>query len=110
MPYYLALKAEGLYLEGRFLEALKAISDAEAMAERFEEHWWCAELHRLRGVFLTAMGADTAVIDASFQAAINIAQQQKSTSLAQRAQVTLADYHREKIKVRSSRAFRLPLS
>jgi tetratricopeptide (TPR) repeat protein len=110
MPYYLALKAEALYLEGRFFEALKAISDAEAMAERFEEHWWCAELHRLRGVFLTAMGADSAAIDASFQAAINTAKQQKSTSLAQRAQVTLAEYHREKIKVRSSRAFQLPLS
>ena len=110
MPYYLALKAEALYLEGRFFEALKAISDAEAMAERFEEHWWCAELHRLRGVFLTAMGADSAAIDASFQAAINTAKQQKSTSLAQRAQVTLAEYHREKIKARSSRAFQLPLS
>ena len=110
MPYYLALKAEALYVEGRFSEALKAISDAEAMAERLEEHWWCAELHRLRGVFLTAMGADSAAIDASFQAAINTAKQQKSTSLAQRAQVTLADYNREKIKVCTSRAFRLPLS
>jgi hypothetical protein len=37
-------------------EALEAIMEAEALVERFEERWWSAELHRLRGVFLAAMG------------------------------------------------------
>ena len=58
VPYYLALKAEGLHLAGRNSEALEAISEAEALAERSEERWWSAELHRLRGVFLAAIGAD----------------------------------------------------
>ena len=58
MPYYLALKAEALHLADRTSDALEAIKEAEAMAEIFEERWWCAELHRLRGVFLTAIGAD----------------------------------------------------
>ncbi len=49
MPYWLALKAEALYLADRTSEALEAIREAEALAERFEERWWCAELHRLRG-------------------------------------------------------------
>ena len=35
------------------------------MVERSEERWWCAELHRLRGVFLAALGADEAKIEAS---------------------------------------------
>jgi len=58
MPLLLALKAEALHLAGRTSEALEAIKGAEALAERFEGRWWCAELHRLHGVFLTAIGAD----------------------------------------------------
>jgi predicted ATPase len=52
LPYYLGCKAEALHLAGRTSEALEAIKEAEALAERSEERWWCAELHRLRGVFL----------------------------------------------------------
>jgi hypothetical protein len=60
MPYYLALKAASLHLADRVSEALEAISEAEALVERFEERRCCAELHRLRGVFLVAMGAEEA--------------------------------------------------
>ena len=55
MPYYLALKAEALHLAARTSEALEAIREAKAMGERSGERWWCAELHRHRGVFLTAL-------------------------------------------------------
>jgi adenylate cyclase len=55
MPFMLALKSEALYLAGRTPDALEAIKEAEALAERSEECWWCAELHRLRGVFLAAL-------------------------------------------------------
>jgi len=92
MPYYLALKAEALHLANRTLEALEAIKEAEAVVERFEERGSCAELHRLRGVFLTAMGADETQIEASFREAIRIAKEQKSTSLAKRAEATHTEY------------------
>jgi hypothetical protein len=62
MPFWLALQAETLHLANRTPEALEAIEEAEALAERFEERWCCAELYRLRGVFLTAMGAEEAQI------------------------------------------------
>src|SRR5260370_25505120 len=39
-------------------EALEAIKEAEAVVERSAARVWCAELHRLRGVFLAAIGAD----------------------------------------------------
>ena len=52
------MKAQALHLADRTSEALEAIKEAEALVERYEERRWCAELHRLRGVFLTAMGAD----------------------------------------------------
>jgi len=54
--------------------------EAEAQVERSEERWWCAELHRLRGVFLAAIGAEVTQIEASFCAAINTATGQKSVS------------------------------
>jgi predicted ATPase len=56
LQHFLGRKAEALYLADRTSEALEAISEAEALAERFENRYWSAELHRLRGVFLTAMG------------------------------------------------------
>ena len=82
LPYYLALKAEALYLADRTSEALEAISEAEALVERFEDRHWCAELHRLRGVFLATLSAEEAQIESSFSEAIRIAKQQKSISLA----------------------------
>ena len=60
MLFHLALKVEALHLADRTSEALEAIREAEGMVERFEERWRCAELHRLRGVFLAALGADEA--------------------------------------------------
>jgi hypothetical protein len=37
-----------LMYAGRTREALEALNEAETLAERSEERWWCAELHRLR--------------------------------------------------------------
>jgi serine/threonine protein kinase len=109
VPYYLGLKAEALHLADRTSEALEAISEAEALVERSEERWWCAELHRLRGVFLTAMGAGEMQIEASFCSAISTAKQQKSISLEKRAEATYAEYRRQKASVSEGHGFRPPL-
>ena len=109
MPFYLALKAEALYLADRTHVALAALKEAEVLAERFEVRWWCAELHRLRGVFLTAMGAEETQIEASFSAAIRTAREQKSVSLEKRAEGTYAEYRRQKASGSGGRGFRLPL-
>ena len=109
VSYYLVLKAEALYLADRTSEALRAIREAEALAEEREERWWCAELHRLRGVFLAAIGADQAQIEASFQEAIRIAKEQKSVSLEKRAEATYAEYRRQKARGSRGHGLRLPL-
>jgi hypothetical protein len=98
-----------LYLADRTSEALEAINEAEALAERFEQGYYSAELHRLRGVFLTALGADKTQIEASFQEAIRIAKEQKSVSLEKRAEATFAEYRRQKASASGGRGFRLPL-
>jgi predicted ATPase len=109
ITFYLALKAEALYLADRTTEALEVLNEAEALAERFDQSFWCAELHRLRGGCLAAMGADEARIEASFGEAIRIAKQQKSLSLAKRAEATYAEYHRQKGNASGGHGFRLPL-
>jgi len=85
------------------------INEAEAIVERFENRYWCAELCRLRGVFLAAMGAEETQIEASFRVAINTARQQKSISLEKRAEATYAEYRRQKASGSQGRGFRLPL-
>jgi len=109
VPYWLALKAEALHLAERTSEALDAITEAEVLAERFGERWWCGEMHRLHGVFLTALGTEEAQIDASFSEAIRIAKEQKSVSLEKRAEATYAEYRRQKASGSGERGFRLAL-
>ena len=55
MPLLLALKAESLHLAHRTPEAIETITEAEVWVDRFGNRYWCAELHRLRGVFLTTL-------------------------------------------------------
>jgi predicted ATPase len=109
LPYFLAGKAEALHLADRSSEALETISEAQAVVERTGERWWCAELHRLRAVFLAVLGAEETQIEASFCAAINTAKGQKSVSLEKRAEATYAEYRRQKASASSGRGFRLPL-
>ena len=109
MPIWLALKAEALHLANRTAEALEAIREAEGFVEKFEVRWWSGELHRLKGVFLTAVGADATQIEASFCAAIKTAREQKSISLEKRAERTYAEYRRQKASASGGCGFRLPL-
>jgi predicted ATPase len=109
VPFYLALKAEALHLANRTLEALEAIKEADALVAKYEQQYVRAELHRLRGVFLAAIGADETQIEASFCEAIKIAREQKSVSLEKRAEATYAEYRRQKANASGGRGFRLPL-
>jgi hypothetical protein len=109
VSYFLALKAEALYLAHRTSEAVEAISEAEVLVERSGERFWSAELRRLRGVFLAAMGADEAQTEASFCAAISTAKQQKSIPLEKRAEATYAEYRKQKASGSGGRGIRLPL-
>jgi hypothetical protein len=109
LPYYLALKAEALHLADRTPEAVEAIVEAEALAERFEQRSVFSLLHRLRAVFLADMGADEMQIETSFCEAIKIAKEQKSISRAKRAEATCAEYRRRKEGASGGRGFRLPL-
>ncbi|MBV9276547.1 MAG: hypothetical protein JO333_21810 [Verrucomicrobia bacterium] len=98
-----------MHLANRTSEALETINEAGALADRREERWWRAESHRLRGVFLAALGADEAQIEASFLEAIRVAKEQKSVSLEKRAEATYAEYRRQKVSGSKSSGIRLSL-
>ena len=65
---------------------LEAIREAIALVERSGGRSWLAELHRLRRIFLSAMGAEDTQIETSICAAIKTAKGQKSVSLQKRAE------------------------
>ena len=74
----------------------------------------CQDLSPLRadnheGVFLAAIGGEETQIEASFCEAIRITKQQKSVSLAKRAEATYTEYRRQKASGSGGRGFRLPL-
>jgi predicted ATPase len=109
LPFFLALKAEALFTANRSSKALETIKEAEALADKFEIRWWCAELRRFRAVFLIALGAEETEIEASFGAAIRIAKAQKSVSLEKRAEATYGEYRRQKASALGGNEVRLPL-
>jgi hypothetical protein len=108
-PVWLTLKAEASHFAGHTQEALEALKEAEALIANSDEREWRAELHRLRGVFLVAIGADETEIEVSFCEAIRVAKEQKSVSLEKRAEATYAEYRRQKASEPAGRGFRLPL-
>jgi predicted ATPase len=110
LTFWLALKAAALYLANRTSEALAAIGEAQELVERSGERSCCSELYRLRGVFLAALGAEEAEIEASFSEAIRIAKEQKSISLEKRAERTLREYRRQKARVSGGHGFRLSVA
>jgi serine/threonine protein kinase len=109
MSFWLALKAEALYLANRIPEALAAIKEAEELVDRSGERIYLAELHRLRGVFLAALGANETEIETAFDEAIRIAKGQKARSLEKRAEGSQAEYRRQRQHVSAGHGFRLPV-
>jgi tetratricopeptide (TPR) repeat protein len=109
VPYMLALKAEALYLADRPAEALEAIDEADRLAGYSEERWLDAELYRLRGSFLAAIGGDEEEIQHSFIAAIETAKRQKSVPYLERAEKAYAEYQRQKRGGPGRHGLRLPL-
>jgi hypothetical protein len=99
----------GDLVESFFEPGQQAIREAEALVARSGNRRWYAELHRLRAVFLAAMGADKANIQAWLCAAIRIAKEQKSVSLEKRAEATYAEHRRQKASGSGGRGFRVPL-
>jgi predicted ATPase len=105
-PYLLALLAETQNDMGRSQDAARSLTDALAIAEKNGEHFYDAELYRLKGELVLQSGVrgpasespntqhltpSTQVeAEACFLKAIDIAQRQQAKSLELRATTSLA--------------------
>jgi len=88
-PTWLMSLAEALGKAGRAEDGLKELEDAAYQIVATEERWAEANLHRIRGELLIAVG-DFAGAEASFCQAIEIAQQQSAKLWELRAATSLA--------------------
>jgi serine/threonine protein kinase/tetratricopeptide (TPR) repeat protein len=107
--YFLSLKAEALHFADRSSEALEILDEALALVEASGARAWSAPFYRLRGVFLTKLGADEVQVEEAFCRAIRTAKEQKSISWTKRAEATYAEYRRQKASAPRGGGFRLPI-
>lgn len=92
----------------RFDEAWSALDEAEAMRVSTREHFFLAELDRLRGVLLIESG-NTVDAEVQFKRAIDTAQEQQARSLELRATTSLALLWRGQNKISRARALLAPV-
>jgi predicted ATPase len=95
LPSFEATLAEAEAGAGETDVGLQRLDDTLTELERFEQRWYEAETHRIRGeILLKRDPADTAAAEQSLQAAIAIAQHQKARSFELRAALSLAKLYR----------------
>jgi predicted ATPase len=108
VPAYLALVAEVHEKLGRRAEGLSVVSEAFVAGQQSGQHYWEAELHRLRGALtLPSAVAGTAAADdaeSCFLQAIGVARNQKAKSLELRAATSLSRLWAGQGKVREAHA------
>ncbi len=90
LPVYLSFLAQACLKAGRIEAGLDALELALAESTQNDEHWWDAEIHRLRGELLWAQGAASGEVEVAFHRALEIAQTQQAKSLELRAATSLA--------------------
>jgi class 3 adenylate cyclase/predicted ATPase len=91
-PYWLWLLAEACQRTGAAREGLALLDDADAAVEHTHDHYWEAEIHRLRGRLLLATAEPTAPAsaEACYRRALEVARRQGARSLELRAAVSLS--------------------
>jgi predicted ATPase/DNA-binding winged helix-turn-helix (wHTH) protein len=90
LAYLYGLLADAHLAAGQHAEAMAAVEEGLATAETTGEHFYSAELHRLRGELLAHRPApDRREAEASFRAAIALAQAQGARILEGRAVASL---------------------
>jgi len=109
-PLLFSMLAEGLRKVGRYDDALGALALGVAQAEQQGQHFYDAELHRLRAETLLDMdGTAVAEAEASFGQALEIARRQEAKTFELRAVTSLARLWRRQGKRDAARALLAPV-
>lgn len=88
-PFYLALLAEVYLRAGDLMQALESVDEGLRVATARGEHWYTADLHRLRGDLLVLQGQEALGAQA-FQQALLVARTQHARAFELRAAISLA--------------------
>lgn len=95
VSHYLGLLAAAQSGAGQHSEALSALAEGFAVAQRFNERFVEAELHRLRAEILLAQGdADPAQVETDLHHALEVARTQQAKALELRAAMSLHRWQR----------------
>jgi predicted ATPase len=106
-PFRLPLLAEAYGKSGQRGEALKCLAEAADVIEMTQEHFFEAEVHRIRGELV--VGADNAAGEESYHAALTVARKQHAKLCEVRASTSLARLWRDQGKRDEARAFLAPV-
>jgi len=89
-PRWLAHLAEAYGQVGHIEAGLTTLAEALATAHKIGDHYWEAELHRLKGELLLKRASPTEEAEACFRQALDIARYQQAKSLELRAATSLS--------------------
>jgi class 3 adenylate cyclase/predicted ATPase len=90
VPYYLGILGDAYTQAGRFEDALQALNEGLAVAEKNDDRFHEAELHRLKGELLLLWRGDEAAAEGAFRTALETARRQQSKAWELRATLSLA--------------------
>ena len=95
---------------GHTADGLQALAEAHTLVEQYEERWWEAEVHRLRGVLLLRQpGTPHAEAEAWLQRALDVAHRQEAKSLELRAAMSLSRLWQQQDQQAEARALLAPI-
>ena len=89
-PYTLAMLAQAYAQAGAPDQGLSMLEEALASVDECGDHWYEAELLRLKGELLAGMGTDEDTVEGYFQQALTLARRQQAKSLELRTALSLA--------------------
>ena len=91
-PYLLALLAQAQVRAGNVEQGLATLDEALATTKHHGDHWYDAELHRLKGDLLDKLEMVPSIVEACFQQAYSLAHAQHAKSLELRAAMSLSRF------------------
>jgi predicted ATPase len=108
VPLYLTSLAEALGKVGRLSEGLEKLNEAARQIEATQEGWTEADMHRVRGELLVAIG-DLEAAEQSVHQAIAVARRQSAHLWELRAATSLARLWRDQGKRNEARDLVAPI-
>jgi predicted ATPase len=108
LPHLIALLARACDIRGQVDEAVTLLDEGMQIGEKTGEHWFTAELNRLKGQLLLRQG-HTEATEELYRKAMSIAREQEAKLWELRAAVSLARLRRDQNRRAEARDLLVPV-